>query len=141
MNIKMAYAALGIALAVAATPAIGSAASMQQSPINLNRVEIAQSYGVFNDFLPGIVSVKFTNQFATAATSVVFDLVGNDGGILAEYNDVGAYAPGVSFRHSFPDTHSDPQQRLQVAKVTFADGTTWSAPSTQEPIASAYPAS
>jgi hypothetical protein len=141
MNIKSAVAAFGIALTIAGSPAISSAAVVQASPIQLNSVQISQTYGVFDEFLPGVVSVGFTNRFPSPATSVVFDLVGFGGSVLAEYNDVGSYESGKTIHHSFPDTHTDLEQHLEVSKVTFADGTTWLAPLEPASITTGYPAS
>jgi hypothetical protein len=141
MKIKSAVAALGIALTVAGAPAISSAATMQASPIHLDSVRFAQSYGVFNDFLPGLVSVDFTNSVPSTATSVVFDLVGTGGNVIAEYNDVGSYELGKTVHHSFTDTHDDVEQKIEVAKVTFADGTTWNAPARTSSTATIFPAS
>jgi hypothetical protein len=141
MKIKSAAVALGIALTVAGAPAISSAATMQASPIHLDSVRITQSYGVFNDFLPGVVSVGFTNSFPSPATSVVFDLVGTGGNVIAEYNDVGSYESGKTFHHTFTDTHDDVEQKIEVAKVTFADGTAWAAPARTSSTENIFPAS
>jgi hypothetical protein len=138
MNITAA-AALA-ALVLAGAPALASAAPAQANPIQLNNVKIAQSYGVYNQFEPGAVSVSFTNHGTVAATGVIFNLVDGSGNILAQYNDVGSYPQGATVRHNFEDTHLDNGQKLEVAQVKFADGTSWSAPSPAASDATAFPA-
>jgi hypothetical protein len=126
MNITAAAAMAAIVLAGA--PAFASAAPAQTDPIQLNNVRIAQSYGVFNQFEPGAVSVSFTNRNTVAATGVVFNLVDGGGNILAQYKDVGSYAQGATIRHNFADTHLENNQHIEVGQAAFADGTSWSAP-------------
>ena len=129
MNIKRAVAILATLLILAGAPALASEESVQESPIRIDSVQIEQSYGVFGDFAAGLVSVAFTNTSAATATDVVFDLLGYDGALIAQYNDVGTFAQGVTVRHSFPDIHIDNDQQLQVGEAIFDDGTSWTAPS------------
>jgi hypothetical protein len=138
MNITAA-AALA-ALILAGAPALASAAPAQANPIQLNNVKISQSYGVYNQFEPGAVSVSFTNRSAVAATGVVFNLVDGNGTILAQYNDVGSYPQDATIRHNFEDTHLDNGQKLVVGLVKFADGTSWSAPSPAATDDTTFPA-
>jgi hypothetical protein len=126
MKLNLVRAFIGIALVAAGTPA-RAAVIDDASPIRLESVQITQSYGVFSDFQPGIVTIAFSNQSMVPATDVVFDLVGNDGATIAQYNDVGVYPRGMVFRHAFPDVHTDLEQQLEVSRVTFADGSSWSA--------------
>jgi hypothetical protein len=140
MNNSSKIAMLGVGLIIAGAPAIASAATAQSAPISLDRVQINQSYGTFDDFLPGNVTVGFTNNTTTAVTKVVFNLVDDSGNILAQYRDAGSYAHGASIRHSFPDTHAEYNQHLDVAQVDFADGTSWSAPANGSSPAVGFPA-
>jgi hypothetical protein len=129
MKARSVTAALGFAALLIAAPLLASAQTAQPGPIQLDHVEIAQSYGIFDDFLPGLVSIGFTNENSSTATNVVFDLLNANGDILAQFNDVGSFPQGTGIHHRFEDTHEDPGQQLEVSSVTFADGTTWSAPS------------
>ena len=70
MNIKCAAAALGTAFIIASAPSFASAETVQVSPIRIDRVEIEQSYEVYNQFEPGLVSVTFTNTNAAVATDI-----------------------------------------------------------------------
>jgi hypothetical protein len=140
MNLKSAAAVLGAALVIAAAPAIGSAQTTQSGPIQLDNVEIAQSYGDVTGFAPGLVSVAFKNVGDATATDVVFDLIGHNGEIIAQYRDAGSFPQGATVRRDFSDTHIENDQQLQVGQVTFADGTTWSASSRSAKPASIFPA-
>jgi hypothetical protein len=125
MKITSVTAALGAALLLAGAPALATAAEMQTGPIQLNKVEITQSYGDRNQFSPGLVTVAFTNQNASPATDIVFALE-SDGNVIDRYEDVGSYAKGETVRHSFQDIQIDNDQQLTVEKATFADGSVWS---------------
>jgi hypothetical protein len=127
VTIKCAAVALGVAVIIASAPSFAFAETVQVSPIRIDRVEIEQSNEVYNQFEPGLVSVTFTNTNAAAATDVVFDLLGYDGAIIAQYNDVGTFAQDQPVRQRFPDIHIHDNQQLEVDQVTFADGTSWSA--------------
>jgi hypothetical protein len=126
MTIKNTAATLGAALILAGAPALASAATTVSapSPVRLDNVQIAQYYGQFNDYFPGLVTVSFTNEAAKPVTDVVFDLEAN-GQVLRQYDDAGNYAQGSTVRHSFYDTEVGSGQTLAVESVTFADGTVW----------------
>jgi hypothetical protein len=128
VKLTIAAATLGSAIVLATAPGIASAA-VQNAPVALDNVHIVQSYGIFNNFDPGRVSVRFTNKNGVAATGVTFNLVAASGAILAQYNDIGTYLPGQTVKHDFTDTHEENNQRIEVASVRFSDGTSWSAPS------------
>jgi hypothetical protein len=105
----------------------------------LDQVHITQSYGIFNDFFPGLATIAFTNQSPVTATSIVFDLHGYQGAVIAQYQDVGTYRQGATVRHSFPDIHTDNDQQISVSAVTFADGSSWSAPWNHAQPATVFP--
>jgi hypothetical protein len=125
MKITSVTAALGAALLLAGAPALATAAEMQTGPIQLNKVEITQSYGVRDQFSPGLVTVAFTNQNDAPATDIVFALE-SDGNVIDRYEDVGSYVKGETIRHSFQDDQINNDQQLTVEKATFADGSVWS---------------
>jgi hypothetical protein len=124
MKLTSVTAALGAALLLAGAPALAMAAEMQTGPIQLNKVEITQSYGVRDDFSPGLVTVAFTNQNDAPATDIVFALESN-GNVIDRFEDVGSYLKGETVRHSFQDNEVANDQQLTVEKATFADGTVW----------------
>jgi hypothetical protein len=126
MKPTLVAAVLSAAALLATSPLLASAQTGQSGPIHLDNVQIEQSYGVFDDFQPGVVSVAFTNESSSTATKVVFDLVNFEGSTIARFNDVGSFPQGSAIRHGFENTHDDPGQRIKVTAVTFADGTTWS---------------
>jgi hypothetical protein len=125
MKPTLVAAILSAAALLATSPLLASAQTEQAGPIHLDNVQIEQSYGVFDDFQPGVVSVSFTNESSSTATKVVFDLVNFEGATIARYNDVGSFPQGSAIRHRFENTHDDPGQQIKVTAVTFADGTTW----------------
>lgn len=137
MNITSA-AALA-ALILTGAPTLASAAAVQVAPITLDSTSIAQAIDE-DSFQPGMVSVRFTNQNKVAATDVVFKLVDGSGNILAQYEDVGSYPQGATIRRNFRDTHLDNNQQLEVDQISFADGTSWSAPSSKQNTATIFPA-
>jgi hypothetical protein len=128
MNKKSTVAAIVAAFLASAVPAFGANVSLPENAIRLDNVQIEQSYGIFNNFEAGVITIAFTNTSAVPVSAVVFDLLGYQGRIVAQYNDVGPFAQGASVRHRFPNTHDDPNQQIEVDSVKFADGTTWEAP-------------
>jgi hypothetical protein len=127
MNITSVAAVLGAAVMLAGTPALAAEMPPASSPIVLDNVWIQQSID-YEQFSPGFVNVSFKNTKGVPATRVVFNLIGNKGALIAQYDDVGSFRQGVTIRHAFPQTHFDQEQRLEVDHVVFADGTTWSGP-------------
>jgi hypothetical protein len=140
MNIRSAAATVGAAFILAAAPAFASTASPQDGPIRVDSIHISQSYGFYNDFYPGLLTVAYTNLSAVPATNVVFVLQSN-GQPIDRYEDVGTFSPGVVIRHSFSDSHIENDQQLAVERVAFADGTAWTndnaAPRTRRQASSA----
>jgi hypothetical protein len=124
MKITSVTAALGAALILAGAPAFASAAEAQTGPIQLDKVQITESYGVRDAFSPGLVTVAFTNQNDAPATDIVFALESN-GQVIDRFEDVGSYPKGETVRHSFTDADVNNDQQLTVEKATFADGSVW----------------
>jgi hypothetical protein len=131
MNITSITAALTGAVLLACAPVIALADdTATPSPIHLDNVQIERSYGWAHQLFPGLVSVDFTNTAPVAVQEVDFVLEHADGSYIRRYKDVGPFSPGESLKHSFSDSHISEGQKLVVDTVTFADGTTWSAPDT-----------
>jgi hypothetical protein len=131
MDIKPALermATMGAILILAGLPAFATAELLQEGPVRIDLVEIAESYGALNEFEPGLVSVAFTNTNAVTATDVVFDLVGADGALIARYDDIGSFAHDATQFHRFADIQAESDEQLEVSYVKFADGTSWTAP-------------
>jgi hypothetical protein len=106
-----------------------SAASADGYPILLNAVSISPASGFENNFAyPGIVTVSFTNEGTSPATTVTFMVRGYHGRYIDEFQDVGNFAPGQVIRHTFNGVMTGSEQEagvnVQVEKATFADGTT-----------------
>jgi hypothetical protein len=126
MNFKTAAATLGAAIVIAGSPVLASAAPAQPSPIRLDSVQVAPTYGTFQDFYPGLVTVSFTNQATAPVASIVFD-VESGGKVIQRIKDVGSFAYDQTVKHSFsyPDNQVNYDPQLAVESVTFANGTTW----------------
>jgi len=111
-----------VSLSLAATPAIASAASVS-SPIVIDGT---QATGDLNKATQPLLTVDFTNADTRVATDVTFVAVDN-GEVVNSFEDHGQFAPGVEIDHTFGDLSSSGDQ-IKVASVTFADGSSWTAP-------------
>jgi len=114
--------AAGVAVTAAQVKAQTSTSHVS-SPVTVSNVYV-QALGASSGGGTGSVSVTFTNESKVVATEIVFELDVH-GAPANEYHDVGKFAPGVSVTHSFLDTSGYPDQQLKIAKITFADGSTW----------------
>jgi hypothetical protein len=117
-------------LLVAAGVAVTAAQAMAQtsttlvsSPVAVSNVYV-QALGASSGGGTGSVSVTFINESKVVATEIVFELDVH-GAPANKYHDVGNFAPGVTVTHSFLDPSGSPDQQLKIAKITFADGSTW----------------
>jgi len=142
VNIKHAIAMSGLALLIAGSPALASAADMQSGPIHINHVYLSggfssNSYGDEATILPGAANVSFTNESTAAATTVVFALEAQ-GYVVDRFTDAGSFAPGVAIHHSFPETQIASDMHMAVAQATFADGTAWQNPDVPLPDVKTY---
>jgi hemolysin type calcium binding protein len=124
-------AALGAAVLLAAAPALASAADSQTGPVRLNSVQIFSTPSPDVDYFPGSADIAFTNDSDVPATNVEFALEAN-GVVLDRIEDVGSFAQGVTIKHHFSDTETSADQKVAVAKVTFADGSVWTNPAVPE---------
>jgi len=124
--LAVAAALLGI-IAGAALPAFaGSAAPVALDNVSIVAPDVQNQTGEaqFSAYVPGIVDVTFHNTADVTATSVTFDVAvgGRKAGTLT---DTGRFAPGVAIEHVFTNDTFAGNAHLSVARVTFADGTTW----------------
>ena len=126
MNPKQTTAAIGAALLMTTSPLVASAAQTPLTPIRLDTVQIAQSFGILDNWNePGLVTIAFTNQSAVPATRVVFAL--EAGGVVVDrFTNVGTFRPGATITNDFREGSIALDEELAVESVTFADGTTWS---------------
>jgi hypothetical protein len=118
--------ALTAALLLGGAPLLASAQT-QAGPVHVDKVQIYQQYMSDDQvaYLPGFADVAFTNDGNSAATDVQFAVL-SDGALVDRYDAIGSYAPGVTVKSQFPDEDIiDGDQSVEVAKVTFADGTVW----------------
>jgi hypothetical protein len=113
-------AVLSVTLAASAGPA--------ESPIQINRIDVAPSLGESTEFAPGRIAISFTNTEATPATAVDFEVHGYNGRVIGRIEDTGTFTQGAVINHSFSDGALDNRQSVDVENVTFADGSTWSKP-------------
>ncbi len=121
---KLTSIAAAAAIIVAGSPVIASAQT--NAPVTVAESQIAPSLGVHSGFAyPGLVSIAFVNNRNVPATEVDFDVEAN-GNVVDRFSDVGSFAKGVTIRHSFQTQADALNQRVTVASVTYADGTTWS---------------
>jgi hypothetical protein len=127
MNITSVAAVLGAAVVLGGTPAVASTTPSLSNPIALDKVWIQQAID-YDQFAPGRVDVAFKNTNSVPATRIVFDLIGYQGALIAQYVDVGSFRQGITVRHRFADTHFDNDQQLEVDRVVFADGSAWVGP-------------
>jgi hypothetical protein len=115
-----------------------AAALAAGDPIQLNAAQISESSGQKNAFAyPGIVTVSFTNTNPVSATDIVFAVRGNKGRYIDAFEDVGTYAQGQAVRHTFTGvlTGNDSEQnKVEVEKATFADGSVWLQPVPSAPV-------
>jgi hypothetical protein len=74
--------------------------------------------------LPGSVNIRFTNNSAVPATTLLF-AIESKGAVLKTIRDIGYYKKGPSISHTFPDDRENYDQQVEVAAVRFADGRTW----------------
>jgi hypothetical protein len=120
---KLQAVAAAAAVLVAGAPIVASAQTT--APVAIADTQIQPSYGVFNEFAyPGLVTVSFVNHRNVPATEIDLNLEAN-GEVVDSFHDVGSFANGVTVRHSFQTQATDLNQKLTVASVTYADGTTW----------------
>ncbi len=112
-----------LSAALAAAPAVASAASTTGQPIAIDE---SVATGASDHAPQPQVFVSFTNQDARTATDVVFVAL-HDGQIVDSYDERGQFSPGAEIATTFDDLGYSPE-KLKVASVTFADGTTWNAP-------------
>jgi hypothetical protein len=114
----LSAALLGATLAVA--PAIGSAATLQNDPIQIQGVERTSA----DRSVDGpTVTISYANESSQPATDV--DFVSLDGGqIVDSYQDTGTFTTGATIEHTFFDAAPAGTQ-VAVGYVKFADGSTW----------------
>jgi len=116
-----------LTLSLAATPALASAATTAATAVSAPVViDGIQATGDVNKALQPLLTVDFTNRGTRAATDVLFVAVEN-GEVVNSFEDHGQFAPGVEIDHTFGDLSSSGDQ-IKVASVTFADGSSWTAP-------------
>jgi hypothetical protein len=113
-------AVLSVTLAASAGPV--------DSPVQINRIDVAPALGESTEFAPGQITVSFTNTEATPATAVDFEVHGYKGHVIGHIEDTGTFTQGAVINHSFADRALDNNQSVEVESVEFADGSTWSKP-------------
>jgi hypothetical protein len=124
MDFKQAVAAIAACTILSGLPAVVLASTAgSNDPIVVSAVE-ATPPNVVDGSGPGDVSVAFKNTAAVPATEVTFEFNVN-GANADRFDDVGTFAPGVTINHTFLTEAGGSDWQLRIAKVTFADGTSW----------------
>jgi hypothetical protein len=118
--------AAGVAAAflLAGSPAGVFASETPSDPIHIDDVQVTTQSINDRGAVPIATRIAFTNEYSAAATRVVF-LLESNGAVVARFDDVGNFAPGVLVRHSFPEAQPGGAISVVAAAATFADGTKW----------------
>jgi hypothetical protein len=111
------------AVAIGAT-SIASAAPYQAAPIQIQNVHIVSRASTDKSSAPIAAQIAFANANSVPATEVVF-AVESDGAVIDRLDDVGTFATGATIVHNFPYNDLATNPSVEVAKVVFADGSTW----------------
>jgi hypothetical protein len=118
----------------ALTPGASTAAG-QANPIRITDIQVTKAWHTEDKFTqPRMVTITFANQNALPATEIVFDLRDSGGRIINQYRDAGKYAQGKSITHGFFDVHVPRRFQMDAAKVTFEDGSVWTASEEAAPV-------
>jgi hypothetical protein len=126
MKTTSAAAIFGAALLTAGAPALAQMAPYQQGPIHLDSAHVAPliDEGTMTQD-GGFVRVAFTNERSVPATDVVFAVVNQHGATLQTIHDRGTFSRGVKVSHLLSTLVSERHVHLTVARVRFADGSSW----------------
>jgi hypothetical protein len=143
---KPLTAGLAAVLVLSGTVAGAFAADLHTDPIQIDHVRITCESLSADDAsrLPVATQISFTNKYSAPASDVVF-LLESAGYVVDRFDDVGSFAPGVTVRHTFPESQLGSDFSVVVAAATFDDGTKWQnsavavVPPAAEPIAGACP--
>ncbi len=108
---------------------LAQSAPVPSAPIRIDHADVAPLLYPSDPGNPGgFVNVTFTNQASKPATDIVFGLERTDGTELYTLDDKGKFSHGVSIQQTFPLAVTQTDLHVVVDHVTFADGSTWSAP-------------
>jgi len=124
MNLK-AVAAVAAFAAIGAPAIALAAAAPTGAPIEIVDSQVQPANVGADLYQQGEVRFAFVNRANVPATEVQFAVTSN-GRPIGVYTDVGTFAPGVEIDKFFTTQELSRHQDITVAKVTFADGTTWS---------------
>jgi hypothetical protein len=121
MKFKVLAAAAALAVA---TP--GLALAQSSAPVQIDSTFIRPSFPVNAGITPGFAYVRFQNETNVPVTEVDFTLDAA-GSPVENFKDDGHYTEGMPVEHRFNFLLGDAQhdQSIDVARVVFADGTTW----------------
>jgi hypothetical protein len=108
------------------TPAVSTVG--QADPIRITDIQVTKAWHTEDKFTqPRMVSITFANQNALPATEIIFNLRDTGGRLINQYRDAGKYAQGQSVTHGFFDVHVPRRFKMNAEKVTFEDGSVWTA--------------
>jgi hypothetical protein len=121
--------AFSIALAMLAiVPSIAAAGTIAggSPPLSIRNVRVypTEIVGGGEMTIPGRIDLAFRNTSSAVITDVLFEVRSSDARIHF-IHDAGSFSPGVDIKREFLNQPAPSDAVLKVARVCFADGTTW----------------
>lgn len=120
-----AAALAAIALTTPLAASANSYPAAASAPVRLNGVQVMPIMGGDRDIAVQRTVISFTNLDPIPAKEVLFFVRDGNGRVIDSYDDYGTFSQGVEIRHTFSALAPDSDPKLNVAEVTFADGSVW----------------
>jgi hypothetical protein len=126
MNTPLLKAVLLASIAMTMPLAANAAQTSDlNAPVYINGVQVAPLVGGDGNLLSGTVSVSFTNLAPQPANEVVFSVRNDNGRVIDSFDDYGTFSQGVAIHHNFTTPEASGTPKIDIEKVTFADGSEW----------------
>lgn len=133
IRIGRALAACAVAAALGTTLSAATVSAETQSPIQIEHTYTASGAGFRLAMpMPAVITLSFRNEAPVTASAVEFNVT--DGTNYATIDDVGSFATDVPVTHTYLVDNIVGPAHVDVAAVSFVDGTTWTAPPPLVPI-------
>lgn len=101
--------------------------AQSNAPVHINVVQMVPVVGGDGEREFGVVTVSFTNLSPKPAQDVFFTVRDDRGNVIGSYDDAGSFAQGVSIRQTFTTREAGSTPQLTVERVSFANGSAWTA--------------